>query len=67
MDTLNWACATFLENLTTLFLQRAAGVQLLQTPPHQQSTLKTGLQQGGLGRAVPPRLWDPGSTQDMKK
>jgi hypothetical protein len=58
VDTLNWACSTYLENLTTLFLERAASVQLLQTPMAQESSLKSGLSGGRTSLAVPPRLWN---------
>jgi len=58
VDTLNWACSTYLENLTTLFLERAASVQLLRMPAPQESSLKSGLRGGRSGAAVPPRLWN---------
>lgn len=58
VDTLNWACSTYLENLTTMFLKRAASVQLLRTPAPQESSLKSGLRGGRSGAAVPPRLWN---------
>jgi hypothetical protein len=57
VDNLNWACSTYLENLTTSFLNRATSLQLLTTPSPQDSSLKAAIQQRP-ELSIPPRLWD---------
>jgi hypothetical protein len=56
VDDLNWACSTFLENLTTSFLDKAVSLQLLKSPTFRPSSLKAAIKQRP--RMVPPRLWD---------
>jgi len=56
VDDLNWACSTFLENLTTSFLDKATSLQLLKSPASRPSSLKAAIKLQP--RSVPPRLWD---------
>jgi hypothetical protein len=56
VDDLNWACSTFLENLTTSFLDKAVSLQLLKSPAFRPSSLKAAIKQRP--RMIPPRLWD---------
>jgi hypothetical protein len=57
VDNLNWACSSFLENLTTSFLNRATSLQLLRVPSQQSSSLRTALE-GRHNLTVPPRFWE---------
>jgi predicted secreted protein len=56
VDNLNWACSTYLENLTTSFLDKATSLQLLKTPSLRDSSLKAAIEQRP-GLSIPPRLW----------
>jgi hypothetical protein len=61
VDNLNWACSSFLENLTTLFLNRTISLQLLRPQPMHESTLKSGIGKRA-GLRIPPRLWQASLT-----
>jgi hypothetical protein len=56
VNSLNWACSTYLENLTTSFLARATSLQLLKMPSSRESSLKSGMKQRP-DLSIPPRLW----------
>jgi hypothetical protein len=60
VDVLNWACSTYLENLTTAFVNKAMSLELLKTPSPHVSSLKAAIEQRP-GLAIPPRLWSVGS------
>ena len=57
VDNLNWACSSFLENLTTSFLNRATSLQLLRAPSQRRSSLKTALDERH-NLSIPPRFWE---------
>jgi hypothetical protein len=56
VDKLNWACSTYLENLTTAFLNKATSLQLLKPVSLRDSSLKAALDQRP-GLSIPPRMW----------
>lgn len=56
MDSLNWGCSTYLESLTTSFLERVISLELLKTVPSRESSLKAAAEQRP-GLSIPPRLW----------
>src|SRR5215469_565121 len=65
VDSLNWACSTFLENLTTSFLNKATSLQLLKTPSTETSSLKNAIGERNL--PIPPRLWKVETDSAEKK